>query len=158
MLSQSLQYSDLNDTPLLGLQMLRQESAEDLMTLYDQLCDAGIAVGRQTAVFSRQLNRYLASHKQPPLATQGADGYYSVQITQVRRTPAQYRCYKLDRPLELPEKLLPGETHWVFYKAGMYDDLAVGDRIRILVQATEMKNFTDLKHARNIYPDDLQRC
>lgn len=158
LLTPPLQYADLNDTPLLGLQMLRQDRSEDLMVLYDELCQAEIAAGGQTAVFHRQLKQYLASLQQSRLVPPDGDRYYSVKIAEVRRTPPQYRCYKLERPLQLGEKLLPGETHWVFYKAGMYDDLAVGDSVRILVGKTELRNFPDLKHARNIYPDDLVKC
>lgn len=158
LLSPPLEHTDLNDTPLLGLQTLRQDRSEDLMTLYDELCIAEIAASGQTAVFNRQLKRYLASFQQSSLVLPDADRYYSVKIAAVRRTPAQYRCYRLEKPIQLKEALLPGETHWIFYKAGMYDDLAVGDNVRILVGKTELRNFADLKRARNIYPDDLIKC
>ena len=157
LLAWPLQFDDLNDTPLLGLQMLRQEKPEDLMTLYDKLCILDIAKGGQTAAFSRHLNRYVRSLQQPQLITPDADGYYCVKIAAVRHTPPQYRCYKLEKLLRLQKPPLPGESHWVFYKGGMYEGLAVGDTIKLLVGSTELRDFPDLKCARNIYPDDLQK-
>lgn len=152
-----LQYSDLNDTPLSGLQMLRQDHQEDLMVLYDQLCSLGIAQTRQTAEFSRQLKRYLTSLQQFQYVFPDSDGFYQVQIEAVRPTPSQFRCYKLNKLLKLNEDMTLGETHWVFYKAGMYEDLAVGDTVRIFVHSTELRDFHDLKRARNIYPDVLEK-
>lgn len=154
---QPLQYADLNDTPLLGLQMLRQDCSEDLMVLYDELCTLHIAQSGQTAEFNRQLNRYIASLQQLQFVSPDSNGYYSARISAIRHTPSQYRCYKLETPLKLNEKFLPGETHWVFYRAGMYEDLAVGDQIKILIESTELRDFPDLKCARNIYPGDLKK-
>lgn len=152
-----LQYPDLNDTPLLGLQMLRQDRQEDLMALYDELCNMGIAQGGQTAEFSRQLKRYIVSLQQSQYVIPDANGFYHVRIEAVRPTPPQFRCYKLSKLLKLNENMIPGETHWVFYKAGMYEDLAVGDTVRMLVSSTELRDFNDLKRARNIYPDVLEK-
>lgn len=66
-----------------------------------------------------------------------------------------YRCYKLDTVLSLEEPSLPNETHGIFYKAGMYEDLNVGDKIRFSIDSTELRQFHDLKNARNIYPGSL---
>lgn len=152
-----LQYSDLNDTPLLGLQMLRQDRKEDLTVLYDELCTQGIAQSGQTVQFNRQLQNYIASLQRSQYAIADIDGFFRVSIEAIRPTPTQFRCYKLSKLLKLKENMLPGETHWVFYKAGMYPDLAVGDTVKIQVSSTELRDFSDLKRARNIYPDVLEK-
>lgn len=152
-----LQYNDLRDTPLHGLQMLRQDRAEDLMTLYDELCNLHIAQSGQTAEFTRQLKRYTSSLQQPQLIPVSPDGYYYARIAEIRKTPPQYRCYKLERLLKLDEAPLPEETHWLFYKAGMYEDLAKGDMVRFMIGSSELRKFPDLPCARNIYPDVLEK-
>lgn len=58
--------------------------------------------------------------------------------------------------LELDEELLPKETHWIFYRTGMYEELKIGDTIRFKVSQTELREFKDLENPRNIYPDVLK--
>lgn len=155
-----MQYSDFNNTPLLGMQMLRLDRA-DLMDLYDQLCVCQVAKSGRTAEFDRQLKAYLQHIDQPQLKPSwiapDAYGYYRVKITSIRSTPPQYRCYKLESPLQLQEKMVPGESHWIFFKAGMYEDLAVGDTVAVLVGSTKLHKFPDIGYARNIYPDELKK-
>lgn len=151
-----LQYTDFNDTPLLGIQMLRRERS-DLMDLYDTLCACQVAKSGQTAEFNRQLESYLQHTCQSQLIAPDANGYYHVKITEVRSTPPQYRCYKLEKLLQLRENMTPNESHWIFYRAGMYEDLAVGDTVAVLISSTELRRFSDIGYARNIYPEDLKK-
>lgn len=152
-----LRYEDLNDTPLLGVQMSFINNEEKLFNLYDQLTDIGIVQNRQSAEFSRQMKRFIKTFNINKLVEPDTDGYYHATIESVRVTPTAYRCYKLSQRLNLGEKMVPGETHWLFYKAGMYEDLSVGDSVKILIGSSELRNFPDLKNARNIYPDDLKK-
>lgn len=48
------------------------------------------------------------------------------------------------------------ETHWLFFKTGMYKECNIGETVKILVDDTELRAFHDLKNARNIYPKDLK--
>lgn len=152
-----LTLSSLDSTPLQGLQVSLQSNTESLTALYDQLRKCGIAHQAHTTEFNRYLSKYLATLSQDSLAVPDGNGYYQVKISAVRYASSSYRCYKLEKNLKLPEtvNVLPDETHWLFFRAGMYEDLTPGDTIRLLVGSTELRNFPDLKHARNIYPDDL---
>lgn len=59
LLVEPLQYQDLNDTPLIGMQMLKRNRLADLTTLYEELYQSGIATNAELAEFNRQANRYL---------------------------------------------------------------------------------------------------
>lgn len=159
-----LQFQNLNDTPLRDLQMLSLENPEDLTILYDSLTALEIARSKQTVVFTKYLQRYLHSAHQstvlsssPVLVEPDENGYYHVRITDIRNVPSTYRCYKLETPIDLHLPMVPGETHWIFYQAGTYADLVPGDTIRFMVHSSQLRDFPDLKHARNIYPSDLQK-
>lgn len=151
-----LRFDDLDDTPLCGIQMLLHERS-GLMDLYDTLCACQVAKSGRTAEFNRQLDSYLQHISQSRFIVPDADGYYRVKITEIRSTPPQCRCYKLEKLLQLREAMTPNESHWIFYKAGMYEDLAVGDTVAVLVHSTELRRFPDIGAARNIYPDDLKK-
>ena len=78
------------------------------------------------------------------------------KIADIRNVPHDFKCYKIQGLLNLDEKLLNGETHWIFYRTGMYEELKIGDIIRFKVSQTEIRQFRDLTNARNIYPDTLE--
>lgn len=157
LIAEPLQYSDLNSTPIIGLQILRQTSAEDLTVLYEELRRSGIAQNESLTEFNRQLNKYIDSLNQINMIIKDNNGLYRAKIAQIRETSPTYRCYKLDGLLQLNEALLPGESHWIFYRAGMYENLEVGDIIQFSVDSTELRNFQDLKNARNIYPKYMKK-
>lgn len=152
-----LRYEDLNDTPLLGLQMSYIDDEDKLFNLYDLFGNLGIIQNRQSAEFSRQMKKFIRTLNDTKFIEPDESGYYHVKIETVRTTPSSFRCYKLAQPLKLHENMVSGETHWLFYRTGMYEDLSVGDTVKILVSSTELRNFPDLKNARNIYPDDLKK-
>lgn len=155
-IAQPLRYCDLNDTPLMGLQMLRHENEEDMTVLYEQLRRLNIATNERLVEFNRALSRYMNSQRQIHIIEKDGNGCYLAKIIQVRNTPPAYRCYKLDGLLRLDENVSDGETHWIFYKAGMYDNLKIGDTIKFTVESTELRDFPDLKKARNIYPESME--
>ncbi|MCM1307200.1 MAG: hypothetical protein NC223_01235 [Butyrivibrio sp.] len=142
---------------MIGLQMLQQRSAEDLTVLYEELRRLGIAQNESLTEFNRQLNRYIDSFNHISMIIKDSNGLYRAKIVQIRDTSPAYRCYKLDGLLQLNEALIPGESHWIFYRAGMYEDLEVGDTIQFAVDSTELRNFYDLKNARNIYPEYMKK-
>ncbi len=149
-------YADLNRTPLLGIQMRRCDSQTDLMAVYDELCGAGMVNERCTDEFNRQLDLYLHKLKELPVLEPDSGGYYVARIDGVRNVPKDYRCYKIHGLLKLNESVSQDESHWIFYRRGIYDDLKVGDTIKFLVGNTELKHFSDIGDARNIYPDVLE--
>lgn len=160
LLVEPLEFSAFDGTLLRELQMLCHAREDGLAGLYQLLCDDGLADAGLSAEFPARLRRYLDGLQRPRLAVADAAGYYEAQVRQVRPTPPAYRCYGLDGLLQLPDAPapLPDETHWLFYRAGMYPDLAVGDVVRFSVESTELRDFNDLKHARNIYPRDLREA
>ncbi len=154
-----LDYASLTGTPLQGLQALKREERDDLLRLYDELSMAGIAAVGQTAALSRQLDKYLEqiSRQGTRLIPKDADGYYQGRVEAVRSVPYDYRCYKLSGLVQLEDPPVPGETHWIFFRSGMYEDLHVGDTVRFSVSYSQLRSFPDLKNARNLYPGELQR-
>lgn len=152
-----VRYSTFNNTPLMGVQMLKYNSSEDLTALYQELCREEIADKDRLVEFNRQLNRYIELLPKKELIQPNQQGYYCATITEKRNTPPMYRCYKLNEVIALSEEPVENETHWIFYKAGMYADLNVGDTVLFSVESTELRQFKDLKNARNIYPSDLRK-
>ena len=155
LLADSLRYDDLNHTPLQGLQMLCDHSTEDLTVLFEELRTIGIATNERLVEFNRQLTKYLHSRPSKQLLQPDSTGFYTAKKKEIRRTPPAYRCYKIDGLLQLNEPFSQEETHWIFYKAGMYEDLQEEDIIRFSIDSTELRDFADLKKPRNIYPKML---
>ncbi len=148
-------FEDMKDTPLSAAQMCRF-TKEDLTAMYDDLRNSGIVSYGDTNEFNRHLDSYISSPDEVKLIERGDDGYYTVTIEEVRKMyRGDFRCYKISGLLDLNIELLKGETHWIFYKTGIYEDLKVGDVVKIKVTYTEIKSFPDLENPRNIYPDDL---
>lgn len=152
-----LTFANLENTPLKGLQILQHENSEDLMVLYDELKKDGIARNISLVEFNRHLKNYTETIQIVDASFPDECGFFEAQVVAIRNTPSLYRCYKLDTILKLKENTLPGETHWIFYKAGMYEDLSIGDTIRFSIDSTELRQFHDLRNARNIYPSSLVR-
>lgn len=135
LLADSLRYDDLNHTPLQGLQMLCDHSTEDLTVLFEELRTIGIATNERLVEFNRQLTKYLHSRPSKQLLQPDSTGFYTAKIKEIRRTPPAYRCYKIDGLLQLNEPFSQEETHWIFYKAGMYEDLQEEDIIRFSIDS-----------------------
>ncbi len=95
-----LRYCDLNDTPLMGLQMLRRDSKEDMMNLYEELRRLKIALNESFAEFSRALDRYMSSRNKVNMIekrrkrmlccknNQGAQYSGGIPLLQAKRTAA----------------------------------------------------------------------
>ncbi len=47
------------------------------------------------------------------------------------------------------------ESQWIFFQAGMFDDLKPGDFVQLKVERTEQKKFKDIGWVRNIYLKEL---
>lgn len=161
MLFSPITYEDLNNTPLIGTQMCYGDRREDLMAVHDAFFNGGITKTLNSNEFSRYLDLYLESLKKPELINKNfinkdEEGFYTVKIVDVRNVPQSFKCYKLRGLLNLDQELYENETHWIFYRAGMYEELKIGDVIRLKVSQTEIKHFKDLPNARNIYPDTLE--
>ncbi|MBR5613991.1 MAG: toll/interleukin-1 receptor domain-containing protein [Clostridia bacterium] len=149
-------YDDLNNTPIIGTQMCYGDKKEGLMAIHDEFFNNGITKTINSNEFSRYLDLYIDSLKKTTLIEKDDDGFYTVKIADVRNVPHDFKCYKIQGLLNLDEKLLSGETHWIFYRTGMYEELKIGDIIRFKVSQTEIRQFRDLTNARNIYPDTLE--
>lgn len=155
-LSPPLTHTDLENTPLLGLQVRYQNNAEDMVTLYDEFCRSNIAKSGETSNLNRCLKKYLEEKSNTSLIEKDVNGYYTAEITKIRHTPSSFKCYKLNKPLNLQIGSEENETHWLFFKTGMYKECNVGETVKIMVDNTELRYFPDLKNARNIYPKDLK--
>lgn len=159
LLGDSVQNEDLTHTPLLGIQTRSLNRTEDLFTIYDELCAADIVTNRVSAELSKRLPDFLAGIEQVSSNTQilqpNARGYYVTQIEAIREVPSIYRCYRINGLVDCINPLVQGESQWLFYQANMYQDLKVGDTVEFSVSKTELRQFQDLKNARNIYPAEL---
>ena len=149
-------YEDLNNTPLIGTQMCYGDKKEGLMTIHDEFFNSGITKTLNSNEFSRYLDLYIDSLKKTSLIEKDSNGFYTAKIADVRNVPHDFKCYKIQGLLNLGEPLMNGETHWIFYRTGMYEELKIGDIIRFKVSQTEIRQFRDLTNARNIYPDTLE--
>lgn len=151
-----IQYATLNNTPLMGIQMLMLDSSDDITALYREFSREGIATN-EVVDFYHKRDEYVGQLQTIELIQPDQQGYYCARIAEQRNTPSAYRCYKLDGLISHPSVLSENETHWIFYRAGMYADLHEGDTIRFAVDKTELRDFRDLKNARNIYPQELMK-
>ncbi len=155
-LTSPLTHADLEKTPLLGLQVRYLNNADDMVTIYDEFCRSNIAKIGETSNLNRCLKNYLKKKSSTSLIDMDSRGYYTAKITDIRRTPNTFKCYKLNKPLNLQIGNEENETHWLFFKTGMYKECNIGETVKILVDDTELRDFHDLKNARNIYPKDLK--
>lgn len=161
MMADDIGIQDLADTPLRNVQIYRILSGEGLAALYDEMIRQGFWETMNTAEFNRAAREFLDSQKNAGnrLLERGADGYYTAKIVQVRKVPANYRCYQIQGLVKdaLDGEPVKGESHWLFYFAGMYPDLAPGDLVRFKYRRTELRDFPNLPNARNIYPTMLEK-
>ena len=66
---------------------------------------------------------------------------------------SEYRCYKIDGLIYVQGHTpKPGESHWIFYGAGEFQDLKQWDRVRFQVRRLKAaERWADIGWARNIY-------
>ena len=83
--------------------------------------------------------------------------YHATIVAQRRNIRNEFRCYQLDKLIYRPDsKPVEGETHWLFYKAGEFSDLKIGDRVRFQVnKINELRHWSDIQNTRNIYISEL---
>lgn len=162
-LADGVNYEDLDNTPLKSIQLRKCEKAEDWFAVYDEFLAEGIVKRPETSRISKKIPEFIDSIKlrkgRDLILKADRNGYYEACIEYRRNVPEAYRCYKINGLLDLPE-LEEDRTkdagHWIFFKAGAYDDLNEKERVRIKVGSTELKEFKDIGYARNIYPDELE--
>lgn len=159
LLDDSVQNEDLERTPLLGIQTRSVSRQEDLFTIYDELCDAGVVTNRASAELSKRLPEFLLGIEKRSNNTQflhpNAQGYYVTRIEAVRDVPSVYRCYRIKGLVDCIAPPELEESQWLFYQANMYPDLEVGDAVEFSISKSELREYPDLKNARNIYPAEL---
>lgn len=164
LLTGKIKFKDLKDTPLCKLQMLCLESQDDMAVLYDVLCDQKLVSKRNTPLFNQKLPGFMGrirpkENDSNVILHSDERGYYLAEISEIRPVPPSYRCYKIKGLVEsnLFGGYQSGETHWIFFHAGIYEDLTVGDFVRFKFSKSELKQYSDLKNARDIYPSDLKK-
>ncbi|MCM1161340.1 MAG: toll/interleukin-1 receptor domain-containing protein [Roseburia sp.] len=161
-LAGNVDYKDLAETPLKSIQMRKLGNENDFFAIFDEMSKREIITFRDTMQFNKKLKEFMKdivkySSEGRGLICPDLDGYYEAKVEKVRKVPELYRCYKIMGNLDLKDNGIEKmeETHWIFFKAGVYDDLKEGDVIRLKVGKTERRKFSDIGWARNIYPDEL---
>ena len=161
-LAGNVDYKDLEETPLKSIQMRKLGNENDLFAIFDEMVNKKIITVMDTMRFNRKLKEFMEdttkySGVDGRLIYPDLDGYYEAKVEKVRDVPKLYRCYKIMGNLDLREGEIgkKEETHWIFFKAGVYDDLKEGDIIRLKIGKTERKQYPDIGWVRNIYPDEL---
>lgn len=88
-----------------------------------------------------------------PILTPDEQGYYMAQIAQVRHPiNPKFRCFQLRGLLDQVSQYVPGETHWLFYPTGEFNDPQVNDWVKFRVKSIRpLRDFPDIKNTRNIY-------
>ena len=151
----------LERTPLKGVQVRRLDREEDISAVYDEFCNCGIIPGRNTAEYMREVPKFIRQvetiAKGEYLLTPQADGYYHTEIMEERQhLPQEYRCYKIKGHTEDWKSEDAAKTDWIFFRAGVYPDCRVGDKIRFKIHKTEVKDWRDIGKAKDIYPAELK--
>ena len=147
-------------TPLKGLQVRFLNKENDVSAIYDELRNNGIITKTSTAEYIRRLPEFI---KQVHMQSNGEyilevseDGYYHTEVTEVRGVSAEYRCYRIKGHTQEWRNQGNAESDWLFFRAGIYEDLKVGNKVRFKIFRTEVKRWSDIGIARNIYPADLR--
>lgn len=152
-------YEELKGTPLYGMQMRRLYQEEDMSTVYDELYDCKAGLRRQTAEFNRRLKTYMKRVKELQehrnWIPKDEEGYYEATIGTVRKVKEPYRCYGIRGRVSDPPDGNEAASDWIFFRGGMYPELQPGDRIRFRIHKSEVRIFSDLGAARNLYPAEL---
>ena len=84
-------------------------------------------------------------------------GIYTTTIIEERDTKnSKYRCLKIDGILPTGEPYKNDETHWLLLDSSVYSDVSIGDKVTFVVSSIcPLRDFSDLKHTRNIYVNQL---
>lgn len=162
-LAGGVDYKDLADTPLKSLQMRKIEQEDDWFAIYDEMVEQQIISKMGSRQFNAKLKDFLEhslirSAKGGMLVYPDASSLYHITVESVRKVREPYRCYKIKGKLVLDQDAKSqrdDETHWIFFKAGIFADLKEGDMVQLKVGKTERKYFKDIGWARNIYPEEL---
>ncbi len=151
----------LNKTPLYSMQMRKLNDSGDISTVYDELFECGISEKRQTAQFNKRLPEFIRQTDEicngDYIIEKDEDGYYETVIKEVRKVKENYRCYGIKGHIAEPPDGEQANSDWIFYWRDMFPDLQVGERVRFKVSKSEVKIFSDLGRARNLYPADLKK-
>lgn len=154
-------YSDLANSPLAGIQMRRADYEDDWYAIYDELIEQQM-IPINTAQFRKKLQNFIKSIPSGPtkntlLSTPDLNGYYDVSIEKERAVPSPFQCYKIKGKLSIAgaEEFIESESHWIFYKTGVFNTLKAGDQVRLKIAKTERRYFNDIGFARNIYPEEM---
>ena len=147
-------------TPLKGLQVRFLNNENDISAIYDELRNNGIITRTSTAEYIHRLPEFM---QQIRIRANGEyilevseDGYYHTEILEVRYVPTEYRCYRIKGHIEEWRTHNSAESDWIFFRAGVYEDLKVGEKIRFKIFRTEVNRWADIGIARNIYPADIK--
>lgn len=154
-------FEKVENSLLKGYQLSALNKA-GLLRLYDLCVENGIVRHMNTDGLSKKAEEFLKKEtgiqKGTNLILKPDDaGYFETEIMQRRPTPEIYRCYLIKGKIDQTEAYKPDESHWLFFRTGMFPDLKNGDRIRFKVGKTELKSFKDLENARNLYPVEVER-
>ncbi len=162
-------YKDLDDTPLAGMQMRKIDSEDDLCAVYDEMVRQEF-VSVNIAQFNKKridfMKRISAVESEQACETSAmeeggrhhsdSEGYYNVIVEEERSVPAPYKCYKIKGRLSLTmEEQDDTKGHWIFYRKDAFGPLKAGDHVCLKVAKTEKRYFPDIGWARNIYPEDM---
>lgn len=160
-LAGGVDYQDLSESPLRGIQMRKIDKEEDLCAIYDEMVMQKL-VSVNSAQFNKKMQEFLKyaaaySREEEQMIYPDSHGYYKVMVEKERAVPTPYRCYKIKGKLDIGTADGPdgSESHWIFYKAGVFSDLKKGDVVFLKVGKTERRHFSDIGWARNIYPDEM---
>ena len=162
-LGSGVTYKDLEDTPLRSFQIRKLEEKKDLYAVYDEMATKQFMMKLDSMQFQGKVDEFLQKVSIHTGAKEhfiypDSDGYYQVKIDEIRKVPPQYRCYKIAGNLALQERQqdpVQEESQWIFFQAGMFDDLKPGDFVQLKVERTEQKMFKDIGRVRNIYLKEL---
>lgn len=162
-LGSGVTYKDLEDTPLKSFQIRKLEDKKDLYAVYDEMATKQFMMKLDSMQFQGKVDEFLQkvsihTGAKDHFIYPDSDGYYQVKIDEIRKVPPQYRCYKIAGNLALQERQqdpVQEESQWIFFQAGMFDDLKPGDFVQLKVERTEQKMFKDIGRVRNIYLKEL---
>lgn len=155
-------FENLNGTPLMGMQMRRMNSLDDLSVIYDELYQCGMLEGHQTAEFNKRASEFVSRVKKLMsddfMIEKDEDGYYKAEIVEIRKNiPKRYRCYRIKGHIANPPDKESAKTDWLFYWENTFPDLACGDEVKFKTSKSKVNVYEDIGPARNIYTDDLKK-
>lgn len=154
----TLPFERLKDMPLAGVQ-IRKMDQDGLSAVFGEFIGYGICDAQNVTEFTRHLPKYMAKFQRLTVGNvilkKDAEGWYHTVITEIRHVQDKYRCYKIKGQIDQPLDNGQADSEWIFFWAGMYDDLQVGDHVKFQISKTEVRTFNDIGRARNIYPSSL---